>query len=93
MQTLLREGRDRRIHRAGDDHHAGNEPTGRIREEDACIFFNYRADRGREMTQVLTASPLKLHFTTMTQYDKSLDGGIRAFEGTADHILANVMAR
>src|ERR1035441_1737960 len=35
-----------------------NEPTGRIREEDACIFFNYRADRGREMTLVLTASPL-----------------------------------
>ena len=27
-----------------DDRH---EPVGRIREEDACIFFNYRADRGR----------------------------------------------
>src|SRR5712691_9340758 len=26
------------------------EPVGRIRPEDACIFFNYRADRGREMT-------------------------------------------
>ena len=33
-----------------------NEPVGRIREGDACIFFNYRADRGREMTQALTES-------------------------------------
>ena len=33
-----------------------NEPVGLIREEDACIFFNYRADRGREMTQALTES-------------------------------------
>ena len=50
-----------------------NEPVGLIREEDACIFFNYRADRGREMTQALTErSRLKLHFTTMTQYDKTL---------------------
>ena len=31
-----------------------HEPVGRIRPEDACIFFNYRADRGREMTQALT---------------------------------------
>ena len=29
---------------------ARNEPVGLIREDDACIFFNYRADRGREMT-------------------------------------------
>jgi 2,3-bisphosphoglycerate-independent phosphoglycerate mutase len=44
-----------------------NDPVGLIREEDACIFFNYRADRGRQMTQALTEAPLKLHFTTMTQ--------------------------
>ena len=38
---------------------ARNEPVGLIREEDACIFFNYRADRGREMTQALTESTLE----------------------------------
>jgi 2,3-bisphosphoglycerate-independent phosphoglycerate mutase len=48
-----------------------HDAVGRIREEDACIFFNYRADRGRQMTQALTEAPLKLHFTTMTQYDKT----------------------
>jgi 2,3-bisphosphoglycerate-independent phosphoglycerate mutase len=35
-----------------------NEPVGLIRDEDACIFFNYRADRGREMTEALTKSPI-----------------------------------
>src|SRR6185369_8430105 len=68
-----------------------NEPTGLIRAEDACIFFNYRADRGREMTQVLTASNLKLHFTTMTQYDKSQTAAFVLSKELPTHILANVM--
>jgi 2,3-bisphosphoglycerate-independent phosphoglycerate mutase len=36
-----------------------NEPVGLIRDEDACIFFNYRADRGREMTMALTDDRLE----------------------------------
>jgi len=68
------------------------EPVGRIREEDACIFFNYRADRGRQMTQALTEAPLKLHFTTMTQYDKSLNVPFVLPRELPTHILANVMA-
>jgi 2,3-bisphosphoglycerate-independent phosphoglycerate mutase len=56
-----------------------SEPAGLIRDDDACIFFNFRADRGREMTMALTdplfgsistigSQTLKnLHFTTMTQ--------------------------
>jgi 2,3-bisphosphoglycerate-independent phosphoglycerate mutase len=52
-----------------------NEPIGLIRENDACFFFNYRADRGREMTEALTSrTPVpNLKFLTMTQYDKSLN--------------------
>jgi 2,3-bisphosphoglycerate-independent phosphoglycerate mutase len=69
-----------------------NEPVGRIREEDACIFYNYRADRGREMTQALTALPLKLHFTTMTQYDKTFDVPFVLAREHPNNILANVMA-
>jgi len=59
-----------------------NEPVGLIREGDACFFFNYRADRGREMTEALTSqtllipsrtvTPKNLKFATMTQYDRSL---------------------
>ncbi|HEY4360603.1 MAG TPA: 2,3-bisphosphoglycerate-independent phosphoglycerate mutase [Bryobacteraceae bacterium] len=71
---------------------ARNEPVGLIRPEDACLFFNYRADRGREMTQVLTESPLKLHFTTMTQYEKSLNASFVLTREHPNNILANVMA-
>jgi 2,3-bisphosphoglycerate-independent phosphoglycerate mutase len=68
------------------------EPVGRIRSEDACIFFNYRADRGREMTQALTQAPLKLHFTTMTQYDTSFNVPFVLSREHPNNILANVMA-
>ncbi|MEQ1883989.1 MAG: 2,3-bisphosphoglycerate-independent phosphoglycerate mutase [Bryobacteraceae bacterium] len=68
-----------------------NEPVGRIREEDACLFFNYRADRGREMTEALTKAMPKLHFTTMTQYDKSLSAPFVLSKELPSHILANVM--
>jgi 2,3-bisphosphoglycerate-independent phosphoglycerate mutase len=69
-----------------------NEPVGRIRAEDACLFFNYRADRGREMSQVLLESNLKLHFTTMTQYDKTLPCPFVLSKEHPNNILANVMA-
>ena len=60
-----------------------NEAVGSIREGDSCFFFNYRADRGREMTEALTSATLEqpartlvpkgLRFSTMTMYDKSLN--------------------
>jgi 2,3-bisphosphoglycerate-independent phosphoglycerate mutase len=60
-----------------------NDPVGSIREGDSCFFFNYRADRGREMTEALTSLTLEqpsrtlvpkgLRFSTMTMYDKSLN--------------------
>ncbi|HXP88693.1 MAG TPA: 2,3-bisphosphoglycerate-independent phosphoglycerate mutase [Bryobacteraceae bacterium] len=71
---------------------ARGEPVGSIHPEDACIFFNYRADRGRQMTQALLESPLKLHFTTMTQYDKTLAARFVLDKETPNNILANVMA-
>jgi 2,3-bisphosphoglycerate-independent phosphoglycerate mutase len=70
-----------------------NQPVGHIRSEDVCIFFNYRADRGREMTEVLTEAPLNLHFTTMTQYDKALPVHIVLSREHPNNILANVMAK
>ncbi len=70
-----------------------NEPVGRIREGDSCIFFNYRADRGRQMTKALTDAPLKLHFATMTQYDKTLNVPFVLPREHPNNILANVMAQ
>jgi 2,3-bisphosphoglycerate-independent phosphoglycerate mutase len=70
-----------------------NEPVGLIRKDDACIFFNYRADRGREMTEVLTKSGKNLFFTTMTQYDKSFTVPFVLTKEPLDNILANVFAQ
>ena len=52
-------------------------PIGSIQEEDAVICFNFRTDRCREITTVLTQTnmadfemkKLNLHYTTMTNYD------------------------
>jgi len=74
---------------------ARNEPVGLIRDDDACIFFNYRADRGREMTEALTApaAPKNLHFTTLTEYDKSFKVPFVLPREHPNNILADVMAQ
>ena len=54
-----------------------NYPIGSINEEDVVICFNFRTDRCREITTVLTQTnmpdfemySLDLHYTTMTNYD------------------------
>jgi len=54
-------------------------PIAIIREGDAVICFNFRTDRCREITTVLTQKnmqdlgmcTLNLHYTTMTNYDKT----------------------
>jgi len=66
--------------------------VGLIRAEDTCFFFNYRADRGRQMTQSLVDSALKLHFTTMTQYDRKFPVPFVLAKQLPTNILANVMA-
>ena len=50
-----------------------------IKNGDAVLCFNFRTDRCREITEVLTQKdfpelkmqPLQLHYTTMTEYDKT----------------------
>ena len=52
-------------------------PLATLEENDVVIMFNFRTDRGREITEVLTQSDfpeenmsaLNLHFVTMTSYD------------------------
>jgi len=54
-------------------------PIATIKENDAVICFNFRTDRCREITTVLTQTNmpdfkmniLNLHYTTMTNYDSS----------------------
>jgi 2,3-bisphosphoglycerate-independent phosphoglycerate mutase len=56
-------------------------PVGTIHDDDAVIFFNFRADRARQMTRALVESgfdkiadanrPKNLFYVAMTQYDKN----------------------
>lgn len=67
-------------------------PVGLVRREDAVVIFNYRADRGRQITQALLESGLNLHLVTMTQYDKTLPVPFVLPKEHPHNILANVMA-
>ena len=56
--------------------------NGIISEDDVVIFFNFRTDRGRELTNMLSQNDfpeyntkkLKLYYVTMTNYDDSFKG-------------------
>ncbi len=66
---------------ANGDPTEGDRPVGLIREDDAVIFFNFRADRAREITRALAEPGFKeivdadrpgnLFYVGMTQYDKA----------------------
>ncbi len=57
-------------------------PVGNISEDDTVIFYNFRTDRPREITRMLTqenmaaydTKKIPLHFVTMTRYDASFKG-------------------
>jgi 2,3-bisphosphoglycerate-independent phosphoglycerate mutase len=61
---------------------AAGQPLGSIKEGDVIIFFNYRNDRAREITEVLTQrdmpeegmKTMPLYYCTMTPYDATYRG-------------------
>jgi 2,3-bisphosphoglycerate-independent phosphoglycerate mutase len=71
---------------------AQQQPIGLIRDDDSVIFFNYRADRAREMTEQITKH-LKTSYVTMTQYDKSFKVPFVLPKEHPNNILANVFAQ
>lgn len=64
------------------------QPLATIKEGDVAICFNFRTDRCREITQVLTQmempeynmKKLSLHYTTMTEYDSTYQNVNVVFE-------------
>lgn len=56
---------------------SNNNPLSLIKEDDVIIFFNFRTDRGRELTEALSQKDyheqnmhkLNLYYVTMTNYD------------------------
>ena len=59
-----------------------DQPLATIQDNDVVIFFNFRTDRGRQLTEVLTQidcheqnmHKMNLYFVTMTSYDDSFTG-------------------
>jgi 2,3-bisphosphoglycerate-independent phosphoglycerate mutase len=56
-----------------------NKPLAKINNGDVILFFNFRTDRGRQLTETLSQTDfpehdmkaLKLHYVTMTNYDEN----------------------
>jgi 2,3-bisphosphoglycerate-independent phosphoglycerate mutase len=82
---------------------ANASPVGLIRDDDAIIFYNFRADRARQISRALAEPgfdkfadakrPKNLLFTGMSKYDKTF-AWMRYLLGQQrfEHILAEVFA-
>ena len=76
-------------------------PVGTIKEGDVIVFFNYRNDRAKELTIVLTQKDMPeegmktmpLFYCTMTPYDATFKGlHIIYPKENADHTIGEVLA-
>ncbi len=79
----------------------GGDAIAPIRDNDAIIFFNYRPDRARQLTQAFVQPqqvgfPAKalhnLFFAAMTQYDPDIPVAYAFLEDVADYPLARVIS-
>ena len=77
-------------------------PVGPIREGDAVVFFNFRADRARQITRALTEAdfaefprpkPPRVHFVCFTEYKEDFGLPVAFPPQALAHILADVWAR
>jgi 2,3-bisphosphoglycerate-independent phosphoglycerate mutase len=78
------------------------EPLGSIRDGDAVIFFNFRADRARQITRALTDPSFdgfvresfpRVHFVCMTEFDKRFNLPVAFAPANMKNILAEVAAK
>ncbi len=74
---------------------------GAVEANDGVIFFNFRPDRARQLTQAFVKREfdgfvrdpiLPLTFVTMTQYDPSLSVGVAFTPQSLENILGEVIA-
>ncbi len=76
-------------------------PIGKVKEGDVIVFFNYRNDRAKELTIVLTQKDMPengmktipLYYCTMTPYDSTFKGlHIIYPKENADNTIGEVLA-
>ncbi len=80
---------------------ADKQPIGTIRDEDSVIFFNFRADRARQLTRAIALDDFdgferphrpRVHFTTMTVYDRTFNLPVVFTPQTFSGNLADVLS-
>ncbi|SFI65328.1 phosphoglycerate mutase [Kaistella treverensis] len=80
----------------------GNLPMTKIGQDDVVFCFNFRTDRGREITQALSQEefseygmhPLNLYYVTMTNYDKDFKNVKVVFnEDVLQETMGEVLAK
>lgn len=78
------------------------EPVGHIQSEDACIFFNFRPDRARQLTQAFVLPGFSkfdraylkdLFFVTMTEYEKEIPVTVAYPPVVIHNCLAEVVSK
>ncbi|NTV52992.1 MAG: 2,3-bisphosphoglycerate-independent phosphoglycerate mutase [Candidatus Firestonebacteria bacterium] len=79
-----------------------NKPVAQVQDGDALIFFNFRADRARQIAHAFTDSEFtafertrfsNLHFVTLTLYEESIRAAV-AFKPTSmNHLLGQVVSQ
>jgi 2,3-bisphosphoglycerate-independent phosphoglycerate mutase len=79
----------------------GGKPTGVVKDGDAVIFFNFRADRARQIAKAFVLPGFEkfpreylkdLYFVTMTEYEKDLPLEVAFPPETVEEPLAKVIA-
>ena len=80
---------------------ADNQPIGPIRDDDSVIYFNFRADRARQLTRAIALDDFdgfdrphrpRVHFVTMTVYDRTFNLPVVFTPQTFSGNLADVLA-
>ena len=81
----------------------GEEPVGSIRDGDSVVFFNFRADRAREISAALAARdfdsfprdrvPDLNSYVTMTMYDDDFDFPVAFAPFKLTNILGEILSR
>jgi len=81
----------------------GGEPRARVRDGDAVVFFNFRADRAREITRAFadegfkefdpSPRPRLAYYACMTEYDKTFDLPVAYTPDQPTEIFPEVVSR
>jgi len=82
--------------------HKHEDPLAIIKNNDSIIFWNFRSDRARQITEVLTstnfrkfrrAEKMKITFVCMSEYDKKFRLPVAFPQDVVKNNLANIISR